>query len=82
MMLRMPENMLKKLCLVVCLILLVFISACETKEADKKVMLIFNYDARYPWVIEETKGVEDILREAPIVIEKFYLDTKRNTSIE
>ena len=82
MMLRVHENMLKKLCLVVCLILLVFISACETKEDDKKVMLIFSYDAGYPWVIEETRGAEDILREEPIEIEKFYLDTKRNTSIE
>ena len=74
---------MKKLCLMVCLLLLVFVSACaETEEADKRVLLIFSYHAEYPWVIEETRGAEDILKENPVEIERFYLDTKRKTSAE
>ncbi|MCK4585420.1 hypothetical protein KAU13_08395, partial [candidate division WOR-3 bacterium] len=34
------------------------------------------------WVIEETRGVEDVLEGKGITIEKFYLDTKRRTSAE
>jgi len=61
----------------------------------KKVLLVFSYHPEYSWVKEQTKGVEDILTDkvfdqedetiiqhSKYNIEKFYLDTKRKTSLE
>ena len=51
-------------------------------QAGKKILLIFSYHSDYPWVVEETKGIEDTLKDKELVIEKFYMDTKRRTSPE
>jgi ABC-type uncharacterized transport system substrate-binding protein len=50
--------------------------------ASEKVLLIFSYHPEYAWVIDETRGVDDVLSDRGVEIEKFYLDTKRNTSAE
>ncbi len=52
------------------------------EKTGKKVLLIFSYHPKYPWVIEETRGAEDILEDKGVEIEKFYLDTKRKTGAE
>src|SRR4030042_6785237 len=49
-------------------------------QASKKVLLIFSYHPEYAWVIDETRGVNDILKDAGVETESFYLDTKTNTS--
>ena len=72
-----------------------FIILIGCAKAPKKVLLVFSYHPEYTWVVEQTKGVEDILtdkvfnQEDKIVIqhskyniEKFYLDTKRKTGLE
>ena len=71
---------MKKLCLIPIMILLFSLLACA-KPAEK-VLLVFSYHAEYSWVVEETKGAEDVLKEKGVQVEKFYLDTKRNTSAE
>ena len=70
---------MKKLFLVACALLLA--SALSCKKADKKVLCIFSYHAEYPWVQEETEGVESVLKSG-VKIKKFYMDTKRRTSPE
>jgi len=32
-------------------------------QAGKKILLIFSYHSEYPWVVEETTGIEDALRK-------------------
>jgi len=72
-----------------------FIILLGCAKASKKVLLIFSYHPEYSWVVEQTRGVEDILKDkvynqeneaiiqnSKYKIEKFYLDTKRNTSAE
>jgi len=59
-----------------------FVSMLGAAQAGQKVLLIFSYHPEYSWVIEETRGVEDVLQGTGITIEKFYLDTKRNTTVE
>ena len=61
---------------------LLFVSIVGAAQARQKVLLIFSYHPEYFWVIEETRGVEDVLKDRGITIEKFYLDTKRNTTTE
>ncbi len=71
---------MKKLCFVISVLLLVAVLGCI--KPSEKVLLIFSYHADYSWVVDETRGVEDILEERGVETEKFYLDTKRNTSAE
>ena len=71
---------MKKLCFIISVLLLVAVSGCITPS--EKVLLIFSYHPEHPWVVEETRGAEDILEERGVETEKFYLDTKRNTSAE
>ena len=61
---------------------LLFISIVGAAQAGQKVLLIFSYHPEYVWVIEEARGVEDVFKDKGITIEKFYLDTKRNTTAE
>ncbi len=51
-------------------------------KPSRKVLLIFSYSPDYPWVIEETEGVSEVLWDKGLVIEEFYMDTKRHTSSE
>ncbi len=71
---------MKKLCCILGIILLV--AVCGFAQAREKVLLVFSYHPEYSWVIEETKGVEDVFKGRGIRTEKFYLDTKRRTSTE
>ena len=80
---------IKIVSVLIALLLAAIISGCIVQEEGtpdgktvKKVHLIFSYHPEYPWVIEETRGVEDILRGKEVETEKFYLDTKRKTSPE
>jgi len=56
------------------------ICACTARE--KKVLLIFSYHAEYTWHAEEARGTQEVLQREGIAFEKFYLDTKRHTSVE
>ncbi len=71
---------MKKLCFIISVLLLVAVLGCI--KPSEKVLLIFSYHPEHPWVVEETRGAEDIFEERGVEIEKFYLDTKRNTSAE
>jgi len=71
---------MKRLYLMVSVLLLV--SMVGGAQARHKVLLVFSYHPEYSWVIEETRGVEDVLKDKGITTEKFYLDTKRKTSEE
>ncbi|MFC1981070.1 ABC transporter substrate-binding protein [Chloroflexota bacterium] len=46
------------------------------------MLLIFSYHPEYAWVIDEARGVNDVLKDAGVETESFYLDTKKNTSYE
>ena len=67
-------------CLVFAVVLSVCIMGCG--KPGKKALLIFSYHPEYPWVAEETKGAEDVLKGRKVTIEKFYMDTKRRTDLE
>ncbi|MFC1979720.1 ABC transporter substrate-binding protein [Chloroflexota bacterium] len=72
---------MKKACLIASIILLVVaISGCT--KLSEKVLLVFSYHPEYSWVVDETRGVDDIMKDRGVETEKFYLDTKRNTSAE
>ncbi len=46
------------------------------------MFVVFSYHPEHPWVAEETKGMEDVLKDKGLTVEKFYMDTKRRTSPE
>ena len=66
--------------ILISLFLLIIILGCA--KAEKKILIIFSYHPEYPWVVKETAGAEDVLKDKGIMIEKFYLDTKRHTDSE
>ncbi len=72
--------MKKLLMLMASVLLLTLVFGCA--KQNEKVLLIFSYSADYAWVIDETRGVEDVFNGMAVDIEKFYLDTKTNTSTE
>ena len=51
-------------------------------ESEARVLLIFSYHAEFIWHAEEARGAEEVLQREGVSYEKFYLDTKRNTSDE
>ena len=54
----------------------------RTTPSSKKVLLIFSYHPEYSWVIEETRGLQEVFWERGLKIEKFYMDTKTNATEE
>lgn len=86
------KEMMKKVKIVsvlIALLLTAIICGCIVQEegtpdekTGKKVLLIFSYHPEHPWVIEETRGAEDIFKGKGVELEKSYLDTKRKTSAE
>lgn len=75
---------MKKLYFIVGILSLIALSASiiGCAKPTEKILLIFSYHPEFSWVAEETSGVEDVLADKGFQIEKFYLDTKRNTSDE
>jgi len=72
---------MKRLCMIIVSVLLLLpVLGCA--KSSEKVLLIFSYHPEYAWVVDETRGIDDILKGRGVEIEKFYLDTKRNTSAE
>ena len=72
---------MKKLLLITVSVLLL-LSVLGCSQPSEKVLLVFSYHPEYAWVVDETRGVDDVLRNRGLETEKFYLDTKRNTSAE
>jgi ABC-type uncharacterized transport system substrate-binding protein len=72
---------MKKLFIIIVSVLLLLPALGCTKPSEK-VLLVFSYHPEYSWVVDETRGVDDIMKERGVETEKFYLDTKRNTSAE
>jgi len=54
--------------------------ADASSQQPKKVLLLHSYHAEYPWVASITKGVRDALEGENVVLQIFYMDTKRKTS--
>ncbi len=71
---------MKKITVMIALIVMIFTSACQKEPA--KVLFIFSYHPEYEWVVEETQGALKAFQNQQVSIEKFYMDTKRNTSKE
>jgi len=72
---------MKKLLIIMASMLLLFPVLGCTKPSEK-VLLIFSYHPEYPWVVEETRGVDDILKGRGVETEILYLDTKIHTSAD
>ncbi|MFC1995625.1 ABC transporter substrate-binding protein [Chloroflexota bacterium] len=72
---------MKKLFIIIVSVLLLLPTLGCTKTSEK-VLLVFSYHPEYSWVVDETRGVDDIMKDRGVETENFYLDTKRNTSAE
>jgi len=62
-------------------LLTVSVNAPDSLAADKpKILLIHSYHAEYPWVASITQGVKEALKGKKVILEIFYMDTKRKTT--
>ena len=50
----------------------------QSSASGKKILLIHSYHAEYPWVAAITAGVRKALAGKNIMLNIFYMDTKRN----
>jgi len=57
--------------------ILICVSFC-TKGPDK-VLVIFSYHPEYEWCQQELKGIQEVFSSTDVVIETFYMDTKRRS---
>jgi ABC-type uncharacterized transport system substrate-binding protein len=71
---------MKKQYIIICLLLILLLLGCS--KESKKVLLVFSYHSDYFWHIEQLEGVDEVFLEKGLTIEKFFMDTKRNTSDE
>lgn len=57
---------------------------CQDQPSSKtsKILLIHSYHPEYDWVRDITAGAREALKEKPVDLEIFYMDTKRYTSRE
>ncbi len=51
-------------------------------ESSKKVLFINSYHAGYEWSDGVEKGIQQTLKEKPVELKKFYMDTKRQRDPE
>lgn len=59
-------------------------ASCQDQPSSKtsKILLIHSYHPEYDWVRDITAGTREALKEKPVELEIFYMDTKRYTSRE
>lgn len=50
-----------------------------TRIVGKKLLLVHSYHPEYPWVHSITEGVRQGLKGSGVVLDVFYMDTKRRT---
>lgn len=63
--------------------LLFFLPAARGQATDvKRILLVHSGHEDSPWVKDITQGVHDALKDSPVLLESFYMDTFRNPSIE
>ncbi|MFA5259908.1 MAG: ABC transporter substrate binding protein [Candidatus Omnitrophota bacterium] len=48
----------------------------------RRILLVHSGHEDSPWVKDVTQGVHDALKDSPVLLESFYMDTFRNPSIE
>lgn len=68
---------MKKINLILFLSIMAF-SSCIT-ETQKKIMVVYSYHPGYEWQAEEDSGLMDVFGKYRFIVERFDLDTKRNT---
>jgi ABC-type uncharacterized transport system substrate-binding protein len=51
-------------------------------KGPPRLLLIYSYNPEYAWVADEDRGVAAVFQGKGYSVEKFYLDTKRQTSPE
>ncbi|MFH2137648.1 MAG: ABC transporter substrate binding protein [Candidatus Omnitrophota bacterium] len=75
-----------KISVVVSLLLFISVAALFAQEGAsgvrKKILLVHSYHAEYPWVASITRGVMEAVKDSPVAVEIFYMDTKRQTTQE
>ncbi len=52
------------------------------ESATNKVFIVFSYHPDFSWVMDENKGIDEVLTGHNIELERFYMDTKHKTSPE
>jgi len=80
--LRMPIKALTGALLLLTIFSMGGICGKESSHGPKKILLIHSYHAEYPWVAAISRGVAKAVHGKNILIETYYMDTKRNTSLE
>ena len=68
---------MKKIIIFLFAALLALMSCSKSPE---KLLVIYSYHPEHEWCRQEKRGIEDVFSDKNIIIESFYMDTKRKTN--
>ncbi|MCK5821440.1 MAG: hypothetical protein KAH17_06125 [Bacteroidales bacterium] len=73
---------MKEIKFVIIMVILLAVWSCKKSEESNKVFIVFSYHQEYAWVESLSEGIDESFEGQDVVVEKFYMDTKRKTSLE
>ncbi len=65
---------------IIIFLFIAFLAIMSCSKSPKKVLVIYSYHPEYEWCQQEKKGIDDVFKDQNVIIESFYMDTKRKTN--
>jgi len=58
----------------------VLLAVMGCSKSSEKLLVIYSYHPEYEWCQQEKKGINDVFKDQNVLVEAFYMDTKRITN--
>ena len=58
----------------------VLLAVMGCSKSSEKLLVIYSYHPEYEWCQQEKKGINDVFKDQNVLVETFYMDTKRITN--
>ena len=58
----------------------VLLAVMSCSKSSEKLLVIYSYHPEYEWCQQEKKGIDDVFKDQNVLVEAFYMDTKRITN--
>ena len=65
---------------IIIFLLAVLLAIMSCSKSSEKLLVIYSYHPEYEWCQQEKTGIDDVFKDKNVIIESFYMDTKRKTN--
>lgn len=65
---------------IIIFLFIAFLAIMSCSKSPEKLLVIYSYHPEYEWCQQEKKGIDDVFKDQNIIVESFYMDTKRKTN--